>query len=214
MVKVGAAGLPNFKRHRGSKQCLENQKKRDKEERGKKEKEKGRNLMATYFSGPRKAPVPSTVPTPPLLTPMPRSRAPKPSRSLSNLSPGQPQSNTPDLPNIPCENAAKILSDFRARIDSLPETVPIAPPDHPLARFSGDPTGSVPDGEDAWEIWNPQLDTILQRSPDELRSLVVRGEHGLHGLCSLLEYLARYHGIGGGLLEGKVMRLMNAMNEV
>ena len=49
---------------------------------------------------------------------------------------------------------------------------------------------------------------------EELRALVVRGENGLLNLCNLLEYLACDHGIPGVLLEGKVRRIMQAIDEV
>ena len=49
---------------------------------------------------------------------------------------------------------------------------------------------------------------------EELRALVVRGENGLLNLCNLLEYLACDHGIPGVLLEGKVGRIMQAIDEV
>jgi hypothetical protein len=48
--------------------------------------------------------------------------------------------------------------------------------DHPLAAFLGDPTGSVDDGEDAWEKWDGLLNTLLQKSPEELEKLVVVGQ--------------------------------------
>ena len=34
---------------------------------------------------------------------------------------------------------------------------------HPLAPFSGNPEGSVMDGEDAWEKFDGPLNTLLQR---------------------------------------------------
>lgn len=99
-------------------------------------------------------------------------------------------------------------------MEGLPDTVPLGSRDHPLAAFSGDFKGSVPDDEEAWEVWNGPLDTLLQKSREELHAVVVRGEFGLLNLCNLLEYLARDHGIPGVLLEGKVGRIMRAIDDV
>jgi hypothetical protein len=70
------------------------------------------------------------------------------------------------------------------------------------------------DGEDAWEKFDGPLNTLLQKPPKELRYLVQVGEYGLIGLCRLLEYLIISHNVSGVLLEGKVGRLMQAIDEV
>jgi hypothetical protein len=108
----------------------------------------------------------------------------------------------------------EILQRLRARIESLPPDVGVADESHPLAAFAGDPEGCVIDGEDAWEKFDGPLNTLLQRPPEELHYLVRVGEHGLEGLCRLLEYLVISHNISTVLLEGKVERLMRAIDEV
>ena len=45
----------------------------------------------------------------------------------------------------------------------------------------------------AWEKFDGPLNSLLQRPPDELRSLVHVGEKGLIGLCHFLEYLVQHH---------------------
>ena len=85
-------------------------------------------------------------------------------------------------PKITCEQATTLLKEFRTRIKALPDSVPIAGDDYPLARFGGSFEGSVGDGEDAWEVWNGPLDTELQKSEEELKTLVRRGDNGLWAL--------------------------------
>ena len=68
----------------------------------------------------------------------------------------------------------------------------------------------MPKGGDAWEVFNGSLDTMLQKSPEELCSLVKIREKGLIGLHHLLHYF----GIIGGLIELKIEWLMKAMDEV
>ena len=139
---------------------------------------------------------------------------------IAAVSQGGPAS-PPHAPTIPkpiqpagCLHALEILAKFHHRILSLPQAVGDAHDDHPLAQFSGSPAGCVPKGGDAWEVFNGSLDTVLQKSPEELRSLVKIGEKGLIGLHRLLHYLVVNHGIVGGLIESKIERLMKAMDEV
>jgi len=100
------------------------------------------------------------------------------------------------------------------KIEELPQNVPEALDTHPVAAFSFNPVGCVGDGEDAWEKWDGPLNTLLQRDPDQLRELVVRGEKGLTGLHNFLHYLVTVHGVKGVLIEMKIKRLLKAMKEV
>jgi hypothetical protein len=113
-----------------------------------------------------------------------------------------------------CPIGIELLHKLRTRIESLPSDVGVADENHPLAAFSGDPNSYIEDGEDAWETMDGPLNTLLQKPPEELRHLVQVGEKGLIGLCRLLEYLVTSHNVSGVLLEGKVGRLMQAINEV
>ena len=115
-------------------------------------------------------------------------------------------------PKIPCERAATLLKEFQARIEALPDSVPIAGGDCPLVHFSGSFEGSVGDGEETWEVWNGPLDTELQKPGEELKTLVRRGDNGLWALYRLLEYLASVHRVLGVLFEGKIERLLQAVD--
>ena len=119
-----------------------------------------------------------------------------------------------EQPKIACPTALKLLNRFWIRIQQLPESIEVADNDCPLAHFSGTFDGSVGPGQDAWEVWNGLLDTELQKSPEELVNLVKRGEKGLMAVYNLLEYLASSHSIPGALLEGKIERLMQAIDSV
>jgi hypothetical protein len=70
----------------------------------------------------------------------------------------------------------------------------------------------IKDGEDAWEVWNGPLDTLLQCGPAELRLLVARGERGLIGLWGLLNHLVVEYGVVGVLFQDRLRRLMDAMD--
>ena len=113
-----------------------------------------------------------------------------------------------------CPIGVALLRKFRARIEGLPQDVGKADENHPLAAFAADPVGCVEEDEDAWEKFDGPLNSLLQKPPDELRDLVRVGETGLIGLCHFLEYLILRHNVSGYLLEGKLDRLMCAIDEV
>jgi hypothetical protein len=113
-----------------------------------------------------------------------------------------------------CPIALQLLRSLTERISALPKDTTEAGEDHPLARFSGDPAGAVEDGEDAWEKWDGPLNMLLQKDPEELDKLVVIGHRGLGGFHRFLSYLISEHGIQGCLLEGKIERLLSAIDRV
>jgi hypothetical protein len=96
----------------------------------------------------------------------------------------------------------------------LPRDVGIADETHPLAAFSGDPTGCIDKDKDAWERFDGPLNMLLQKPTDELQHLVCIGEKGLIGLCCLLEYLVTDHQVSHVLFEGKLGCLMDAIDRV
>jgi hypothetical protein len=113
-----------------------------------------------------------------------------------------------------CPIGHKLLCKFRMHIEALSTDVGVADERHPLAAFAGNPAGCVDADEDAWEKFDGPLNTLLQKPPEELQHLVRVGEKGLIGLCHLLKYLVTYHQVSGVLLEGKLERLINAIDKV
>jgi len=53
---------------------------------------------------------------------------------------------------------------------------------------------------------------LLPHNVDELKLLVVRGQYGLIGLVRFLEHLVRDRNVDKGLLDGKVGRLIEAID--
>ena len=70
--------------------------------------------------------------------------------------------------------------------------------------------------EEVWETVNPAMDRLLgfQRPVIEVESIVRRGERGIEGFCQYLTYLVEEKEIQGGLIEGKVKVLINAINNM
>lgn len=153
--------------------------------------------------------MPSTVTSPPLVHPT------IPASSLMTTSASVNNSHVHRSPTLlGCPVGVALLQKFRARIEGLPLDVGEADHHHPLAAFAGDPVGCVGDGEDAWEKYDGPLNCLLQKPPDELQNLVQVGENGLIGLCCFLEYLVAHHQLSGYLIEGKLERLMAAIDKV
>ena len=120
--------------------------------------------MAMSFFGPRPPKVPSTVTNP--LPIQPTLFIPLKPTTTSHTTRLECVGTAPHNPEpiCGCPVALQLLASLQKRIDSLPKDTTEAANDHPLAAFSGDPTGSVDNGEDAWEKWDGLLNTSSEES--------------------------------------------------
>ncbi|KAF8888951.1 hypothetical protein CPB84DRAFT_1849509 [Gymnopilus junonius] len=73
--------------------------------------------------------------------------------------------------------------------------------------------GSVPAGEDPWEVWDHPLNSVLQKGHEELQLLVSHRKYGLPALYNLLNYLTMEYNIDSSLFENKVKQVLNAIQE-
>ena len=109
------------------------------------------------------------------------------------------------------------LRDAAGGLELLPG-VPEVRDDDELASFSREGAmfelPAVSDDE-VWEAVNPRRDRLLgfRRPKDEICTLIWQGLKGVKGLCGFWEYLVEVKAIVGGLLEGKVAVLLNAMSQ-
>ena len=69
---------------------------------------------------------------------------------------------------------------------------------------------------EVWETVNLVLDRLLgfRRPLVEVESIVRCGERGIEGFCQYLAYLVEEKEIQGGLIEGKVKVLIDAINNM
>ena len=108
-----------------------------------------------------------------------------------------------------------ILWTLRNKIESLPDTIPLAQRTHVLASFSQEPKALTKDillDEEVWEVWDQKLNVLLPHSIEDLKPLVIRGQYGLIGLIRLLEHLIHDRKVSEGLLEGKIGHLIEAID--
>lgn len=209
-INVGKVGLQNYyKRHKNSAQCAVNRKKKKIEDTIQKTKQN-----ALKFFRPKPPAIPPTVKTPAPVYPYASSSINPPSTFAPSLGGKFLKGQSPTQAPVGCPIGIDLLRKLRLRVEALPPDVGTADENHPLAAFSGNPEGCVGKDEDAWEMFDGPLNTLLQKPQEELRSLVRVGEKGLIGLCRLLEYLVVRQNVSGALLEGKVGRLIQAIDEV
>jgi hypothetical protein len=218
LIRVGTAGIENFnKQHRGRKACDENKRKKQAKDSSQK------NQKTSFDLFPKKK-IP--IPVPPIVsTPLPIQPAPiAPGPATTSTNPGINETHQAEQVQSPhnnprnalpiCPLGVNLLDDFRNRIDLFSAEVREADDDHELAQFSGNASALVVGDEDVWETWDKILNRLLERSKEELKLLVCRGEKGLKGLYRIFECLVFEHGVGGALIEGKLHRLCEAMEDV
>ncbi|KAF8198428.1 hypothetical protein BJ912DRAFT_1074363 [Pholiota molesta] len=139
-----------------------------------------------------------------------------PSESISHTIPHVSSSQNP--PSITTnESDGPLLRELHRAIVSLPSTIPLATSSGALAGFAYNPTAFLEDGQDAWEeVVNPALDRVLGFGADaaSIRALVYRGDYGMDGLYRYLQACVSDLKIDAGLFEGKIRRLIEAMNQL
>jgi hypothetical protein len=123
----------------------------------------------------------------------------------------------PTLPIVPAKTGASltILKTLRQKVDKLPKSVPTAKKNGPLAEYCCDSkklTSDIIDDVDVWETWDQRLNVLIPHSIPDIHPLITRGKYGLIGLVRLLEHLVRDRKVDENLLDGKVRRIMEAIN--
>ena len=122
-------------------------------------------------------------------------------------------------PHPCCPDAAGLLTKLRGAAKRLTSDDEVSSnTKNELADFIGHPTCLVSLDtpiDDVWELADPILNRALGfgRSQVELQALVQQNHIGTTGLCNFIEYLLVEKHVSPGLLEGKVERLVGAINE-
>jgi hypothetical protein len=112
-------------------------------------------------------------------------------------------------------NTFDILKTLRKKVENMPKSVPTAKKTGLLAGYCRNPmelTKDVALDADIWEAWDPKLNLLISHSVSENHTLVTRGKYGLIGLVQLLEHLVRDRKVDEGLLEGKIGRVIEAID--
>ena len=108
-----------------------------------------------------------------------------------------------------------VLKTLREKVKNLPKSIPIATKTGPLAGYCCDSkelTKDITDNADVWEVWDGRLNVLISHSIPDLYPLITRGKYGLIALVQLMEHLIRDRNIDEGLLEGKIGRVIEAID--
>lgn len=114
----------------------------------------------------------------------------------------------------PCPNALKLLKSLKKSMKLIPEDVPLAQPNHPLAVFFENPVGCEgQDYDDDWEeVLNPKMKAAFGWNQDELETgYARRGELGLDGFIKFIGYFVHQRGLKGALFETKIIALIDTI---
>ena len=65
---------------------------------------------------------------------------------------------------------------------------------------------------DVWETWDQRLNVLILHNISNIYPLITQGKFGLIGLVQLLEHLVRDHKVDEGLLDGKLGRIIEAID--
>jgi len=161
--------------------------------------------IKSFFPMKPKVLVPSTIPMPDPVIAYTMESAPQLSGShIMGITP-IPVSSPPNI------HAVNILVKLEKAIGSLP-VLPDASEFDEIAMFSGTvPTNLAKD--EAWEFLDPMLNRFLgfNRTTDSIYNVLRGGASGLSAMVRYLEEFIGQYEIDGALLEGKIQRLMNAI---
>jgi hypothetical protein len=115
---------------------------------------------------------------------------------------------------MPSRALFTILKTLREKVEKLPKSVPTAKKTGPLAGYcnTAELTKDVTADDDVWEIWDQKLNVLISHNISDIYPLVTRGKFGLIALIQLLEHLVRDRKVNEGLLDGKVGRIIEAID--
>ena len=116
-----------------------------------------------------------------------------------------------------CRHVWLLLGQLRTAIQNILPSTPEGRASDELARFNRCAASGVCTAVTRDELWknvNPALDRMLGfgQSKMEIQELVRRGPFGVQGLCEYFELLLKKGGVVGGLLEGKISALIDAID--
>ncbi|PPQ92922.1 LOW QUALITY PROTEIN: hypothetical protein CVT25_006605 [Psilocybe cyanescens] len=191
-IHCGTVGLANLeKNHRGTKICMKAQEKRQKEDKATK-----RPTLLAFFNRPQPVPVPSTITPPALVQGCKLTPAREVTPALSRK-PTVVASQAKPVPE-PAEN--NFLEKLLGLIKNMPETIPEATDYDKLTVFAGNPGEFDVPGLGVDDVWEEVLNKAL-------KSALGWGEE------ESMDRSIVKHGVQVGLFEGKLARLVTALEQ-
>ncbi|KAH8982058.1 hypothetical protein EDB86DRAFT_2834542 [Lactarius hatsudake] len=222
-IRVGYGGWKNFLQHRGLPGCLKAAKKGDS-----KPKTSQTNTINSYFvkatqSGTsskknqaQNQVVPLVAPqAAPPLAPPPRSSLPVPGLPRDPLGEPRTMRRASARPEQGADgHTLALLANITRVAQELPLQIPEAEEHDDIARVIL--AEGPEDPSEAWEHLDRGLNRLLGYGVDieDIAHCVRRGPLGIEGLTRYIHGFVVDYGITGGLLEGKLERLLKAIEHV
>jgi len=126
-----------------------------------------------------------------------------------------PAPTSPPIMHVQSSPPPSILKTLRKKVETLPKSVPTAKKNGPLAAYCCDSmelTKDITTDADVWETWDQKLNVLISHNIADIYPLVTRGKYGLITLVQLLEHLVHDRKVDEGLLDGKVGRVIEAID--
>ncbi|TFY53533.1 hypothetical protein EVG20_g10072 [Dentipellis fragilis] len=182
-VRLGNGGINNLiKIHLPSRKCAE----ACKEQAKRTNQARDPRITQFFAAAPKKKLIPLavTAPLPVIATPLPQT----------------------------ANQAEHLLQRLCDAIDSLPSSIPEANDGDVLAAFAYPPPENL-DPSEAWEMLDPVLNRLVGwgKTAASFSEHVRRGEKGMDALHAYLEFFVNHYNIDGGLLEGKIRVMLDAI---
>jgi hypothetical protein len=199
-IPVGTGGEANLQQHIRSRACEAAISKRE---------QKNIPSIRSFF-GPKIPQNPPTTSAPPLL----HSAVQAVSSSTNRFESATISRSA--IRREPCPLAVTLLSRLRAGVERIPNEVPAADGDHPLAVFAGDPTAYSNDERDDWEeVLNPLMKRAFGWGIDggAVKGVARKGKNGIEGFLNFIEFFVTNRGLVGALIETKCMTLLKAIDD-
>jgi hypothetical protein len=222
MIPVGYAGPIGLAQHQGRKKCMATC------ERKQKEKKKGK-IRTLFEVGVKKTsdiassstttPLPSSINhhIPPIIV-HPTDVLNRDHSHSEDLLVLHPHENTGTSRRQGCNFALDLLRQLKDAERTMGSNIPVGQQGDEIAAYGKVSAMAqclnIPNDE-VWEVVNPGLDRLLGfgRALDDIQSIVRRGPLGVLGLLEYLTYLVEEKGVDGGLIEGKINVLIDAINK-
>ncbi|KAH7907202.1 hypothetical protein BJ138DRAFT_1104514 [Hygrophoropsis aurantiaca] len=212
MILVGTGGEGNLTQHEGKSECRQNVKRKESEKKSGKPRtlfDVGLLKQSNKSNGTRSNPTHGRLLSPPLILA-------SASYSPRTVSSSQLEPQGVSIGGVSgCPDALKLINELRLASVRLPGSVPVGTPGDLIANFSTDSAILVdPNIADVWETVDPMLNQLVGwgKTDEDISMMLRRGEKGLAGLIDFLEYFVVQRGVKGALLEGKVQRIIRAVD--
>ena len=214
-VHVGTAGPSGLAQHEGKGPCRKSQAKKE-------QKRQARTLFDLGLK--RVKDIPTSSPAAAGSSAKKNLKSPSPVVVVQKTLQGLGTEAYTSSPMVPgqarrgCEQGWELMTKLKDAEDRMDATIPLGKEGDEISFFGIEKAKGQCMGVDKGEIWeivNPELDRFLGfgRSASEIQSLIRRGKMGVTGFREYLTYLVEEGGVAGVMLDGKVERLIDAINK-